>query len=37
MNVDFKKKFKGIISVIGASDIDKKTEDLAFEIGRLLA
>ena len=37
MNVDFKKKFKGIISVIGASEIDKKTELLAFEIGRLLA
>jgi len=37
MFVDIKNEFKGIISVIGASDIDKKTEDITIEIGRLLA
>ncbi len=37
MFVDIKSEFKGIISVIGASDIDKKTEEITFEIGRLLA
>ncbi len=37
MNVDIKSKFKGVISVIGASEIDKKIEELTFEIGRLLA
>lgn len=37
MFVDIKSEFKGIISVIGASDIDKKTEEVTFEIGRLLA
>ncbi len=37
MFTDIKSQFKGIISVIGASDIDKKTEEVAFEIGRLLA
>ena len=37
MNFDFKKEFKGIISIIGASEIDKETEEKAFELGRLLA
>jgi len=37
MNIDFKNEFKGIISIIGASEIDKKIEVKAFEIGRLLA
>jgi len=37
MNFDFKKEFNGIISVIGASDIDKEIEEKTFEIGRLLA
>jgi len=37
MFVDIKNEFKGIISVIGASDIDKKTEDITIEVGRLLA
>jgi len=37
MFADIKSQFKGIISVIGASDIDKKTEEITFEIGRLLA
>lgn len=37
MIIDIKSEFNGIISVIGASDIDKKTEDITYEIGRLLA
>ncbi len=37
MTIDFKRKFKGIISVLGASEIDKKTEEKTIEIGRLLA
>jgi uncharacterized protein (TIGR00725 family) len=37
MNFDFKNDFKGIISVIGASEIDKETEKKAFEIGKLIA
>ncbi len=37
MNSDFKKKWKGVVSVIGASEIDKETEEKAIEIGRLLA
>ncbi len=37
MNFDFKKEYKGIVSVIGASEVDKETEELATEIGRLLA
>jgi len=37
MIVDIKKKFKGVISVIGASEIDSKIEALTFEMGRLLA
>ncbi|MFX0042402.1 MAG: TIGR00725 family protein [Candidatus Hodarchaeota archaeon] len=37
MNFDFKKEFKGIISVVGASEIDKETEKMAFEIGKLIA
>jgi uncharacterized protein (TIGR00725 family) len=34
---DFKKQYKGIVSVIGASEIDKATEELTIKIGRLLA
>ncbi|TFG08239.1 MAG: TIGR00725 family protein [Promethearchaeota archaeon] len=37
MNFNFKEHFRGIISVIGGSEIDKKTENIAIEIGRLLA
>ncbi len=37
MNFDFKKEYNGIVSIIGASEIDKKTEELAIEVGRLLA
>ena len=37
MGFDFKTDFKGIISVIGASEIDKETEEKTIEIGRLLA
>jgi uncharacterized protein (TIGR00725 family) len=37
MNIDFKNEFNGIVSVIGASEIDKKTEEVTFEIGKLLA
>jgi len=37
LNFDFKKECKGIISIIGASEIDEHTEELATEIGRLLA
>ena len=34
---DFKKDCKGIISVIGASEINKDTEEKTLEIGRLIA
>ena len=37
MNFNFKKDCRGVISVIGASEIDKKTEKLTIELGRLLA
>ena len=37
MNFDFKKECRGVISVIGASEIDKTTENLTIELGRLLA
>ena len=37
MIFDIEKEFNGIISVIGASEIDKETEEITFEIGRLLA
>ncbi|NVM36365.1 MAG: TIGR00725 family protein [Candidatus Lokiarchaeota archaeon] len=37
MNFDIKKDFNGVVSVIGASEIDKDTEKKTFEIGRLLA
>ncbi|UCC18296.1 MAG: TIGR00725 family protein [Promethearchaeota archaeon] len=37
MILDFKNAFKGIVSVIGASEIDKETEKKTIEIGRLLA
>lgn len=37
MKFDFKRDCRGIISVIGASDIDSDTEKKTIEIGRLLA
>ena len=37
MNFDFKKECRAIISVVGASEIDKETENLTIELGRLLA
>lgn len=37
MNFDFKKQCRGIVSIIGASEIDQKTEEMTVEIGRLLA
>jgi uncharacterized protein (TIGR00725 family) len=37
MMVDIKNDFKGVISVIGASEIDKEIEAITFEMGRLLA
>jgi uncharacterized protein (TIGR00725 family) len=37
MNFEFKNEFKGIVSIIGASEINKEIEKLTFEIGRLLA
>jgi len=37
MNFNFKEQFNGIVSIVGASEIDKKTEKITFEIGRLLA
>ena len=37
MKFDFKRDCRGIISVIGASDIDSDIEKKTIEIGRLLA
>jgi uncharacterized protein (TIGR00725 family) len=37
MTSDFKNEWKGVVSVIGASEIDKETEEKTIEIGRLLA
>ena len=37
MGIDFKKKFKATISVIGASEISFEIEQKAIELGRLLA
>ena len=37
MNFDFKNKFNGVVSVIGASDINKDIKDKTIEIGRLIA
>jgi uncharacterized protein (TIGR00725 family) len=37
LNFEFKKEYNGVISIIGASEIEKKTEELAIEVGRLLA
>ncbi|MFX1301972.1 MAG: TIGR00725 family protein [Promethearchaeota archaeon] len=37
MNFNYKDQFNGIVSIIGSSEIDKKTEEITFEIGRLLA
>ena len=37
MTFDFKNKFKGTISIIGTSEIEPRTEEIAIELGRLLA
>ena len=37
MFTDIRNKFKGVVSVLGASEIDKEIEAIAFEMGRLLA
>ncbi len=37
MDFDLKRKFKGIVSVIGASEITKEIRDKTIEIGRLIA
>ncbi len=37
MTFDFKKEIKGIISVIGASEVDENIEKKALQMGRLLA
>jgi len=37
MDFDFKNEYKGIVSVIGVSEIDKKTETITIELGRLIA
>ncbi|UCD02547.1 MAG: TIGR00725 family protein [Promethearchaeota archaeon] len=37
MNFNFKENFNGIVSIIGASEIDKKTQEITFEVGKLLA
>ena len=37
MTFDFKKDFKGTISIIGTSEIEPRTEEIVMELGRLLA
>ncbi|MFX0032915.1 MAG: TIGR00725 family protein [Candidatus Hodarchaeota archaeon] len=37
MESNFKDKFKGIVSVIGASEIDSKTKKITIKLGKLLA
>ncbi|MFX1379534.1 MAG: TIGR00725 family protein [Promethearchaeota archaeon] len=37
MSADFKKKINGVVSVIGASEIDKDMRNKSIEIGRLIA
>ncbi|MFX1374360.1 MAG: TIGR00725 family protein [Promethearchaeota archaeon] len=37
MDFNFKDNFIGVVSIIGASEIDKKTEELTYQIGKLLA
>jgi len=37
MNFDFKRNYKGIISIIGTSEITRATEKTTIELGRLLA
>lgn len=37
MNVNFKQAIKAVVSVIGASEIDKDIEEKTLQIGRLLA
>jgi len=37
MEFDFKRSFKGIISIVGTSEISSATEKVTIELGRLLA
>ena len=37
MDFDFKRSFKGTISIIGTSQISSATEKVTVELGRLLA
>lgn len=37
MSFNYKNRFKAVVSVIGASEIDKEIEDKTIEIGRLIA
>ncbi|MHA2287829.1 MAG: TIGR00725 family protein [Promethearchaeota archaeon] len=37
MNFDFRRAYKGVISIIGTSEIDSATEKVTIELGRLLA
>ena len=37
LDFDIKNEFKGIVSIIGASEINKEIEKLTYETGRLLA
>ena len=37
MSFNYKRNFKGTISIIGTSEIEPKTEKIAIELGRLLA
>ncbi|MFW9946298.1 MAG: TIGR00725 family protein [Promethearchaeota archaeon] len=37
MNFNYRENIKGIVSIIGASEVDNKTEKLTFELGKLLA
>jgi uncharacterized protein (TIGR00725 family) len=37
MDFELKKKYRGVISIIGTSEIDTKTEKITIELGRLLA
>jgi len=37
VSFNFKRNFKGTISIIGTSEIDPRTEEIVIELGRLLA
>ena len=36
MDFEFTKKYRKVISIIGTSEIDQKTEKITIELGRLL-